>query len=73
MNQNWKERMQKHIQDWKNDSGIVHAVKMLCICIIAVVIYAVIAHFNLGVIGFLLRGLCVGVLAYILYQVSKSE
>lgn len=73
MDQKWKEKIQKHIQDWKNDSGIVHAVKMLCICIIAVLVYAVIAHFDLGMIGFILRGICVVVLAYILYQVSKSE
>lgn len=73
MNQKWKEKVQHLLQDWKNDPKIVHAVKMLVICIIVVIIYALAAYFNLGAAGLILRVICAVILVYILYQVYKSE
>lgn len=73
MNQKWREKIQHSLQNWKNDPKIVQAVKMLVICIIAVIIYALAAYFNLGATGLILRVICAVILAYILYQVYKSE
>lgn len=73
MNQNWKDKMKKHIQDWKNDPKIVRSAKMLAVCIITVIAYMVVAHFDLGIVGLVLRIICVTVLIYIFYQVHKSE
>lgn len=73
MNQDWREKMRRTIQDWKNDPKIVRLAKMLGLCIITVTAYALAAHFGLGLTGLVLRVLCVLALLYILYQIHKSE
>lgn len=73
MNQDWREKMQHSIQDWKNNPKVVRSAKMLVVCIITVIAYVAAAHFGLGMTGLILRVICVIVLIYILYQIHKSD
>ena len=73
MLQEIKNKIADLIQQNKNNPKVKRMFKLLLTCIVTVIVYVVVARLNLGIVGLVIRIICMAVLVYILYQIQKHD